>query len=117
MSGSDKASRGPAKPFACNLAALDDEQRLRRSRLAEIIRTNAIQVVERPNGYIVFLGSDHKVAQSARELVDLERKCCPFLGLTVGRDEVRGEAVLEITADPEAKVFIATEIGILGARG
>lgn len=103
-----------SESFACDLTALDADQRSRRARLAEILRAKAIRVVERPDGYVVHLGHDQELARLAEELIQLEQKCCPFLNLRLGQDETSDGTVLEITGDVATKVFIAAEIGVSG---
>lgn len=103
--------------IACDLLALDPDQRARRVQLAEAIRANVTRVVEISNGYELHLRPNDGVVRQAEELVALERKCCRFLTLGLRRDGTTGDWVLEVSGEGGAKAFIAVEMGVLGAQG
>ena len=100
-------------PIVCDLEALDATQRARRAELAAVIRANVARVVETSNGYALHLRRDDGVVRKAEELIALERLCCRFLTLSLHRDAMTGDTVLEIGGEGEVKAFIAGAMGIL----
>jgi hypothetical protein len=74
VSGSD-----PLPVIACELAALSEQERVRRASLAGAMSAAVIEVAELPSGYAFHLDRTAAVARVVVELVGLERKRCPFL--------------------------------------
>ena len=75
-----------------------------------------MHVAELPDGYVLHLRPDAEATRHAEELVRLEERCCPFLALSLGRDETTGASVLAITGVGAAKQFIGVELGIVVVR-
>jgi hypothetical protein len=90
-------------PLACSLNAAEMEQRAHRwRRLSERALLDSAgsagtaRLRYRP---------EPKVERELRELVQLERECCPFLSLTISSED--GELLLEISGPPEAESIVA----------
>src|SRR5262245_16685778 len=99
-------------PIACNLKALDSEQRRRHQSLTTQLRAAAQESRELPDGYSFRLPSDEATIQWIAEWITLERRCCPFLafGLEAGRD--KGPLWLSLTGREGVKPFLTIEFGI-----
>jgi hypothetical protein len=96
-------------PIACNLTALNAEQRKRHTALSKELRTNVKDIKELPDGYALQLPSDEATVQATAEWIVLERRCCPFLkfGMEVGREG--GPLVLRLTGREGVKRFLKLE--------
>src|SRR5262245_2474297 len=98
-------------PIACNLNALDREQRLRHQSLTAQLRSAAQETRELADGYSFRLPSDEATIQRIAEWITLERRCCPFIafGLEVGREG--GPLWLSLTGREGVKPFLKIELG------
>jgi hypothetical protein len=99
-------------PIACNLKALDREQRRRHQSLTAQLRAAVQESRELPDGYSFRLPSDEATIQRTAEWITLERRCCPFLafGLEVGRE--KGPLWLSLTGREGVKPFLKIEFGL-----
>jgi hypothetical protein len=101
-------------PIACNLNALDREQRRRYQSLTAQLRAAVQETRELPDGYSFRLPSDEAMIQRTAEWITLERRCCPFLafGLEAGREN--GPLWLSLTGREGVNPFLKDELGELG---
>ncbi len=99
-------------PIACNLNALDREQRRRHQALTAKLRAAVQEMRELPDGYSFRLPSDEAMIQGTAEWITLERRCCPFLafGFEAGREN--GPLWLNLTGREGVKPFLKIEFGI-----
>ena len=99
-------------PIACNMNALDKEQRRHHQSLTAQLRAAVQETRELPVGYSFRLPSDEATIQRAAEWITLERRCCPFLafGLEAGREN--GPLWLNLTGREGVKPFLKIEFGI-----
>ena len=99
-------------PIACNLNALDNEQRRRHQSLTAQLRAAAQETRELPDGYSFRLPSDGATIQRAAEWITLERRCCPFIafGLEISREN--GPLWLSLTGREGVKPFLKMELGV-----
>jgi hypothetical protein len=99
-------------PIACNLNALNREQRRRHQSLTAQLRAAVRETRELPDGYSFRLPSDEATFQMTAEWITLERRCCPFLafGLEAGREN--GPIWLSLTGREGVKPFLKIELGI-----
>ena len=100
-------------PIACNLDALSSEERKQRSYLSSRIREHVIDISESKHGYRLCLKSDENLYRDALELILLERRCCPFLLMTLDFSSGEGPVYLDIGGSVESKAFLETT-GMLG---
>jgi hypothetical protein len=70
-------------PIACNMSALDREQRRRHQSLTEQLHAATQERRELPDGYSFRLPSDEATIQLTAEWVTLERRCCPFIAFGI----------------------------------
>ena len=103
---------GEEPSFACNMKAMNAEQRQRYDLLTKQLLMTEREIVELPNGYAFRLPSEASLIKDAAEWVTYERLCCPFFdfGLEVERDG--GSMWLRLTGREGVKPFIRSEFGI-----
>ena len=99
-------------PIACNLNALDKEQRRLHQSLTAQLRAAVQETRELPDGYSFRLPSDEATIQRTPEWITMERRCCPFLafGLEAGREN--GPLWLNLTGREGVKQFLKIELGV-----
>lgn len=99
-------------PIACNLNALDKEQRRRYQSLTAQLRAAVQETRELPDGYSFRLPSDETTIQRTAEWITLERRCCPFIafGIEVGREG--GPLWLSLTGREGVKLFLKMELDV-----
>ena len=97
-------------PIACNLNALTADERRERAELARTLSAAVSGVSELPDGYELTVDSSSPITARLPELIELERKCCPFLEFELGSQP--GRAVLRITGRSGVKEFLAAEFGL-----
>jgi len=102
---------GCGSGFACDLSALDPEQRERRALLNEWLVAAAMGVTERPDGYDIHLEPGSRGAHHVEEFISLESLCCPFLRLSVETSPDHRGKVLAIRGGEGVKAFVAAELG------
>jgi len=94
-------------PIACNLDALNGEERLLRSTLANRLRTHTQEVIETETGYAVHLSEDVSAYRDAFELALLEHRCCPFLRIELALEPGHGPVWFTLGGGPGVKAFLA----------
>jgi hypothetical protein len=99
-------------PIACNLKALDSEQRRRHQSLTAQLRAAVQESRELPDGYSFRLPSDEATIQRTAEWITLERRCCPFLAFGLEVDRENGPLWLSLTGREGVKPFLKLEFGI-----
>lgn len=96
-------------PIACTLT--EAEMRERRATILDSIRQTALSVAPLSRGYAYrFRPGPETLAQLTR-LIDLERRCCPFLSFEIAAGSGEQSICLEITGPPEALPIIADLFG------
>ena len=101
-------------PVACSLT--DPELRERRSTVLQKFRDAVVEAKETTEGYAYRLPSDGAWLLEAASLVDLERRCCPFLKFKITVEPGGGPLWLELSGPEGTKEFLrATLAGGLGS--
>jgi hypothetical protein len=96
-----------ARPvIACDLGALSEEERTRRSAAAARVSARFREVRETPDGYAARLNGDPELVQDALDWVLLERRCCPFLQLELRFEPSDGPVWLSFSGGPGVKEFL-----------
>ena len=72
-------------PFACDMTALDAEQRARHYRFAEQLSAVVLEFKELPDGYAAQFSMEPETVMSPAEFITSERLCCPFFTLAACR--------------------------------
>lgn len=101
-------------PIACNLAALNIDERARRAELSAKIVRLATTIVERDDGYALRLDPNPATAREALEWLVLESRCCPFLSLQLSFEPEEGPLWVSLGGSAAIKAFLAS--AGLGAR-
>ena len=98
-------------PIACNLGALTDSERARRSELANQAVRFAESIEPTEDGYAVGFPSDRPSPAELLEWIALERRCCPFLRFELafgpGDD---GSVRLSVGGGPGVREFLAAAL-------
>jgi hypothetical protein len=108
----NKNKKNDEAPFACNVGALNKDQRARYSILTKQLISEKQEVRELSDGYAFrFAGSSEHIKDLA-EFITYERLCCPFFDfdLTVERNE--GSLSLKLRGREGVIDFIKSEFGI-----
>ena len=95
-------SVGP--PIMCMLT--EPELRERRRTVLRKFRSAVTEVKELEGGYSYGLPSDGEWLSELANLVNLERRCCPFLRFTINVEPAGGPIVLEMTGPAGTKEFL-----------
>lgn len=103
-----------AIPIACNLNALDADERARRALLAERLRARTHAVRDTATGYALQLPEEPAAAYDALELALLERRCCPFLQMDLTFDAGHGPVWFTLGGGPGVKAFLAASSLVAG---
>ena len=111
LSTKDATLHGTDPPIACQLKALDAEQRTRQKELLNVVRDKIQKTVELSNGFALQMPNDHATFLEVAEWVSLERRCCGFAEFVL---EMRLDDTVwvTITGRPGAKEILAAEMGI-----
>jgi hypothetical protein len=98
-------------PITCDLAALNQTQRNRRSELASRFHSLVREVRPAVDGFAFRLAESEIDLRDLAEFVALERRCCPFLTfrIDIGED---GSVWLSLRGREGVKEFLAAEFGI-----
>ena len=96
--------------FACNLSALDKEQRLRYSVLSKQLFSSKQEIKELPDGFAVGFSANPQTIKDAAEFITYERLCCPFLNFELA---IVGENLeLRLKGAKGVKEFLKAELRI-----
>ncbi len=104
------ADRNMEIPIACNLS--DGELRERRETILDFFRQSLLNVTSLPLGYAYSFQASSEVLTRLAQLVDLERRCCPFLTFKIVVEAGDLPICLEVTGSAEAKNVIAELFGV-----
>src|SRR5206468_1138120 len=105
--GTEAGPMTTSMPIACNLDALNTEERARRALLAGPLRAQAQEVRETETGYAIRLPEQPSAHQDAFELALLERRCCPFFRLELTFEPGPGAVWFALGGSPDVKAFLA----------
>jgi len=101
-----------ASPIACNLSALNAEQRTRRQALAQQMHAVTREICELPDGYAFRFLADPALCLMVAEFMTLERLCCPFFTFALEMESEGGAMWLRLTGRDGVKPFLQAELGI-----
>jgi hypothetical protein len=99
-------------PFACNMKAMNAEQRQRYDLLTKQLQVTKQEIKELPNGYAFRLPSETSTVKDAAEWITYERLCCPFFDFGIEVERNGGAVWLRLTGREGVKPFIRSEFGI-----
>lgn len=98
--------------FACNMLALDAEQRRRHIVVTKELRVVMEEIRSLPDGYGSRLPSRQDTILLAAEFIARERLCCPFFAFELGVEPEDGPLWLRLRGTEGVKEFIRAEFGI-----
>lgn len=101
-------------PLACDLSALSAEERERHAQLWTHIRTLAPEPASTPYGIAFSFEPSTSLATELAELAALERRCCPFLRISVRFEPAGGPLSFELGGDEHVRSFLAAGFGADG---
>ncbi len=101
-----------ATPIACNLSAMNGEQRSRYQSLRRRIHESAQQIEEVPSGYDIGFGAETETLMLLAEFISLERLCCPFFDFTIKLDAGAEQSWLTVTGPEGTKELLRSEMGL-----
>lgn len=93
-------------PIACDLAAIDEEQRGAHRRAAEAVFEAIVAVDELPDGYAFRFPSDTDVIARAGAFIARERLCCPFFNFVLEVERDGGPGWLKLTGREGVKEYV-----------
>jgi len=92
-------------PIACTLSG--PELREREATTLAALRAQVRHVDSRPDGYALELATSDEVIAAAAALIQLERRCCPFLRWALTVEPGGGPVQLAVTGAPGAREFLS----------
>lgn len=93
-------------PIACDLTALNPDERNRRQALFDALRRRTLRVDDAGEGFAFVFPYNAQSWKDAAEFVTLERRCCPFLEFTLVSAKEDGDTTLIISGRPGVKSFL-----------
>jgi hypothetical protein len=92
-------------PIACTLT--EAELRERRKRLAASFHRMNVTASELVDGYAFTFAAGSDALMDIAALIDMERRCCPFLNFRLIIEAANAPMRLEVTGPNETKALIA----------
>ena len=99
-------------PFACDMSALNEEERRRILALLERLKTGKQEVKELPDGYAFRYAMESETFREAAEFITYERLCCPFFDFELAAERENGAMWLRLRGREGVKDFIRTEFSL-----
>jgi hypothetical protein len=96
-------------PFACDMSALNKEQRVRVLDLLAELKAKRQEIMELPDGFSFRYEMDSHAFLNAAEFITLERLCCPFFEFGLNVEKENGAMWLRLTGRDGVKDFIRIE--------
>jgi len=91
-------------PIACELTGAELQQR--RETMLEETRRAVTRVEAVKQGFAYYFSSDGDRLKELANLIDLERRCCPFLRFSLTVEAGGGQLILEITGPEGTQEFL-----------
>ncbi len=91
-------------PIACSLTSAELQER--RRTVLEKVRRAVVEVRELEDGYAYSFPSEGEWLRELAGLIDLERRCCPFLRFRLIIEMNGGPIWLEMTGPEGTKEFL-----------
>ena len=99
-------------PIACTLTA--GELRARRGELLPGLIAQALERVERSDGFAWRFAARTEVLHALTSVIDAERQCCPFLRFELTVEPGQGPLWLAVSGPAGTKAVLAELLGIQG---
>lgn len=96
-------------PFACDMSALNAEQRKRVLELLDVLKAQRLEIAELPDGYAFRYEMNSEIFLAAAEFITYERLCCPFFEFALLVESEKGAMRLQLKGREGVKDFIRIE--------
>lgn len=104
-------------PLACNMLALNAEERKRHKAVSERMRAAVKEVQPLPDGYAFRFEAEQATILLVSEFIARERLCCPFFRFELTAEQENGPLWLRLRGRDGVKEFIEAELGLNQYRG
>lgn len=112
-SGASKQKASEKKSvFACNMLALNAEERKRHLEVIKQVRAITKEERELPDGYGFRFSSDQPNILLVSEFIARERLCCPFFSFEMVVEPEDGPVWMRLRGAEGVKQFIRAEFGM-----
>lgn len=91
-------------PIACTLT--DKELQIRRENVLRKVAGSLVDFQELENGFSYRFPADDAVLQDLMTVINLERKCCPFLSFKLAMESQSDYVSLELTGQEGTKEMV-----------
>ena len=91
-------------PIACSLT--DKKLQKRRQNVLHKVAASVIDFEELPDGFRYRFLAEDALLQTLMSVINLERKCCPFLNFKLSLEAGKDFASLDLTGGQDAKEAI-----------
>ena len=99
-------------PLACNMLALNAEERKRHKAVSEQMRAAVKEAQPLPDGYGLRFEATQSTILLVSEFIARERLCCPFFRFELTAEQENGPLWLRLRGREGVKKFIEAELGI-----
>src|SRR5688572_29549241 len=96
-------------PFACDLSAIDAEQRARHSAAWEIMQAQMQEMIEVDTGFMFRYPASETMLATLATFIAGERLCCSFFDFGVSVPHGEGVVWLSLTGREGVKDFLRAE--------
>ena len=98
------------RPIACDLTQIPAERRARLGADLQRIFGRATGLRPLPDGFALEFSNEHGTVATLGEIIEYDRRCCPFIRHTLVHEPWDGPIRLELTGTPDVREFIAAEL-------
>ncbi len=97
-------------PITCSLSK--DELLERRRSVLKSLQTRQLELRALPNGLAFRFAPSSEELLALVQVIDLERKCCPFLTFRLTVEPQEGPVWLELTGPTGTREMLVSELGL-----
>jgi hypothetical protein len=97
-------------PIVCDLTQIPAENRERLFRELRSTFGRARAALVLAEGFALEFPSEHGIMASLGEIIEYDRRCCPFIRHVLIDEPWGGPIRLELTGPPEVRDFLAEEL-------
>lgn len=98
------------RPIACDLTQIPAELRARLGAELQRMFGRATALRPLPDGFALEFSNEHGTVATLGEIIEYDRRCCPFIRHALVHEPWDGPIRLELTGAPEVREFIAAEL-------
>lgn len=94
------------QPIACNLTAIDEDERKHHKATSKELFTSIKEWLELSSGYAFRIPTGTEMIEKAGTFIARERQCCPFFKFNLEVTPSGGPVWLKLTGNKEVKRYI-----------